>query len=344
MKLYRCASTVIILTAMCYICIDNDAVSQCVTSTLTMCCSNLIPALFPFLVLADMLIVNLRYNDLPKCIGYAYQKIFDMPQHTLPVFISGIISGYPAGASLSHDMYENGYISKSCAERLICYTNNPGPMFVVSVIGTAVFGDIKIGIALYIMHIIATLVTGILTRDKNHYIITNNPLSATKRSIAEIIETDFMKVIKICGFITIFAIINEIISNIINPSIGALIACFTEITYGITKLAEIYPYHIALPLASFSLGWSGICICLQVKSVTKYKLNLNKYIKFKLLCGTIEGIICSTYIHLNTNMFPKTPNPNSIYALCYASTIICAYILIFIYIIKVRFKQKRNCM
>ena len=74
----------------------------------------------------------------------------------------GIISGYPVGAKIINKFVEEGTCTKSEAERMLAFTNNSGPLFIIGTVGISLFGDIKIGIILFITHILACLTVGIL--------------------------------------------------------------------------------------------------------------------------------------------------------------------------------------
>lgn len=62
-------------------------------------------------------------------------------------FIMGIISGYPVGAKIVTEFRKNGDCSKAEAERLLAFTNNSGPLFIIGTIGVSMFGNTLIRIA-----------------------------------------------------------------------------------------------------------------------------------------------------------------------------------------------------
>ncbi len=49
-------------------------------------------------------------------------------------FIMGIISGYPVGASIVTEFRNSGECSKAEAERLLSFTNNSGPLFIIGTV------------------------------------------------------------------------------------------------------------------------------------------------------------------------------------------------------------------
>ncbi len=56
-------------------------------------------------------------------------------------FIMGIISGYPVGAKIVTEFRKNGDCSRAEAERLLAFTNNSGPLFIIGTVGISMFGN-----------------------------------------------------------------------------------------------------------------------------------------------------------------------------------------------------------
>ena len=77
-------------------------------------------------------------------------------------FVIGLISGYPVGAKIVSEFREKGLVSKDEGERLLCFTNNSGPLFILSSVGIALFGDTKTGLLLLCTHILACISVGII--------------------------------------------------------------------------------------------------------------------------------------------------------------------------------------
>ena len=53
--------------------------------------------------------------------------------------IMGIISGYPVGAKIACNFRKNNVCSKEECERLLSFTNNSGPLFIVGTVGITMF-------------------------------------------------------------------------------------------------------------------------------------------------------------------------------------------------------------
>ena len=79
-------------------------------------------------------------------------------------FIMGIISGYPVGAKIVTKFREDNVCTKEECERLLAFTNNSGPLFIVGTVGISLLGNVSIGIMLLIVHILASITVGIFFR------------------------------------------------------------------------------------------------------------------------------------------------------------------------------------
>ena len=49
-------------------------------------------------------------------------------------FVLGLISGYPMGAKIVTDLRTNNNCTKDEGERMLCFTNNSGPLFIIGTV------------------------------------------------------------------------------------------------------------------------------------------------------------------------------------------------------------------
>lgn len=76
----------------------------------------------------------------------------------------GIISGYPVGAKIVTNLRENNICTKEEAERLLSFTNNSGPLFIVGTVGISLLGNTTVGIILLVIHVLASITVGVCFR------------------------------------------------------------------------------------------------------------------------------------------------------------------------------------
>ncbi len=105
---------------------SKDGLSLWVTSV--------VPALLPFFIACELL----SYTDIVNFLGRKLKKImrplFNVPGEGAFPLIMGIISGYPVGAKIVTNFRKNGICTKEEAERLITFTNNSGPLFIIGTV------------------------------------------------------------------------------------------------------------------------------------------------------------------------------------------------------------------
>lgn len=132
-----------------------------------------IPSLFPFFVATEMLSYTNVVSFLGKWLSPIMIPLFGVPGEGAFAFIMGLISGYPVGAKIVSNFMEQEICTKEEAERMLAFTNNSGPLFIIGTVGITLFGNTVIGILLFITHILACISVGIflnlISKRKNTY-------------------------------------------------------------------------------------------------------------------------------------------------------------------------------
>ena len=293
-----------------YLCTDFELVAKSVKNALNIGINVLLPSLFPFFVISDLMVGILSSSK--GMAASLYKKLFKMPKSTFGVFISGIISGYPVGASAAYQLFENKIITKKDAEDLVCFTNNSGPLFIICAVGCAMLGSIRLGLVLYIIHIISAIIVGLIigrTRKVEEPSNTSYE-NKTKFELSYAIEKGFLQSIKVIGFVVFFAIIVDMLTVLgqmlyitNNAFITSLFLSFIEMTNGISAAVKNMDTESAMCIISFACSFSGLSVYFQTALVTKGKLCLKKYVIYKLFGGIIAMCLCRCYTMLSKTDF-----------------------------------------
>ena len=256
------------------------------------------------------------------------RPLFNVPGQGSFAFIMGLISGYPTGAKIVTNLRENKVCSRIEAERLICFTNNSGPLFILGFVGISIFANSEIGYLLLFTHILSAITIGIIFRfwkkdieikTKTYLPIKSNTNTNNFGNIlTESIKKSILTIVNIGGFIVLFSVIISILENckiiylfskmlnLINipENISySLLTGFIELSNGIGSLSIINFSNISnlIIIAAFLLGFGGISVILQVYSIiSKTDISIKPYILAKLLQGIIASIY--TYIFINTSL------------------------------------------
>lgn len=307
---------------------------------LTLWATAVVPSLFPFFIATELLSYTNIIHIIGKLLNKFMRPIFNVPGEGAFAFIIGLISGYPVGAKVVCKLFQDGLCTKSEAERMLSFTNNSGPLFILGTVGITLFGNSTIGFLLLSTHILACIsvgiILGIIDRFSKKNISLNiyhseknnisNSLSCSFSNLGEILGKSINSAISttllIGGFIVLFSVILSILKNShilsvlcnfvetifkcinIEPKLAnGFITGIIELTNGVKLAANVNSKLIShnIILCAFLLGFGGFSILLQVLSiVSKENLSIKPYVIGKLM----QGILAAFYTYIFINIFP----------------------------------------
>ena len=308
-----------------------------IKSGLSLWANSVVPSLFPFFVATELLMHTGIVYQLGNLLNRYMKPLFNIRGEGAFAFIIGIISGYPVGAKIAANFRKNGVLTKEECERLLSFTNNSGPLFIIGTVGILMFRNTSIGIMLFITHLLASISVGIIfrfwkTKEASTLEINSNSSykTTTKRVtfsnlgevLAESITSSISTIFLIGGFVVIFSSVISILKasgalnilsslfsplfyalNIDTSFIAPLFSGFLEITNGINTISSIACKKLSINIifTAFLLGFGGISVLLQVLSITsKTDLSIKPYLYGKLL----HGILAAFYTYIFINIFP----------------------------------------
>ena len=114
----------------------------------------------------------------------------------------------------------------------------------------------------------------------------------------------FSCVLQVGAFLIFFSALSSILSDLLtklplDASERTWIPGCLEITAGIKGAVVAFRGYSAFRLASFLCGFGGICVCMQILSITqKCELSAWKYLLAKLFQGGIALLLCEVYLRL----------------------------------------------
>ena len=128
------------------------------------------------------------------------------------------------GAKIVSNLKQQKILNIEEAERLIAFTNNSGPLFIIGTVGISLLGNINLGYTLLISHIIACLLVGIIFRNWKNYkrtVFENKTkkedkhikLSDFGEILGDSIRKSIATIVNIGGFIVIFSVIISILNS-----------------------------------------------------------------------------------------------------------------------------------
>lgn len=101
---------------------------------LSLWANSVVPSLFPFFVATELLMHTNIISHLGNILNKYMYPLFHVRGEGSFAFIMGIISGYPMGAKIACEFRKNNICTKEECERLLSFTNNSGPLFIISAV------------------------------------------------------------------------------------------------------------------------------------------------------------------------------------------------------------------
>lgn len=114
---------VFVIIAICLVVFSRTNLSA-TTNGLTLWATCVVPSLFPFFVITNLLSQTKVVSFTGKILDKFMRPLFNVPGIGGFAFVMGLISGYPVGAKIVSDFREQGLVTKDEGERMLAFTNN----------------------------------------------------------------------------------------------------------------------------------------------------------------------------------------------------------------------------
>ena len=136
---------------------------------------NVLPGLFPFMLLTKLLTELGTIFKLTKHCEKPARIIFGTPGVSFYAYFSSILSGYPIGAKIIDDLYQKKLITDKDAKKMIVFCTTSGPIFVIGAVGTIMLNSFRLGVILYASHILScsllAIIINIFSKKKEESIV-----------------------------------------------------------------------------------------------------------------------------------------------------------------------------
>lgn len=231
-----------------------------------LCLQTVLPSLFPFFVLSSLLV----QSDVPRLLSRAMAGVmyplFGVSGAGASALILGLLGGYPVGARTVAELYGRGEIGQEESEHLLAFCNNSGPGFFLGVCGTAVFSSARAGMYLYLIHVGAALVTGVLLR-RDLGLPRRKAVSRQRApfDLAAAVQGSFAAVGSVSAFVIFFMVLLRLLSLV--PALAALpplpraaLFGFVEMTNGVNALPAT---RTGFVLCAAIMNWGGLSVQAQ---------------------------------------------------------------------------------
>lgn len=254
--------------------INKTLIFNTISYSMNLWISSIIPSLFPFFVISDILIKYNITNYIPKFIKKIFTKLFNVSDNIVTIFFLSLISGFPSNARNVRSMYDMKLISDKEASHALIFTHFSNPLFILGTVSIFFLHNETLGLIILISHYLSNIILGIISRNYNAIPIINNNLNINKQenfpkifigAIKNAIDT----LLTILGTLTCFLVISAMIINSINisPYNSTILKGILEITMGLRSLSLIKISDIyKVVISSMFISFGGLSVHMQVLS------------------------------------------------------------------------------
>ncbi len=252
-----------------------------------LCISTLIPSLFPFF-LVSVLLTSALTGFRVAALG----KLLRIPKGAEALVIIGLLGGYPVGAQSVAEACRSGALHKDDAKRLLAFCSNAGPAFLFG-IGARLFPEMKYCWLLWAVHIVSSWLVAVITpggSNRSVRVPSTPPIPLTK-ALRKAIEIMAL----VCGWVVIFRVLLGFAERwflwLLPVQAQALFGGFLELAGGCCGLLGLGNLGTKFTLCSVFLGFGGLCVLLQTKSVTD-GVDSSLYLPGKITQAAVSFLLC----------------------------------------------------
>ena len=262
----------LLVTGLFWLLLDAAEVRTAVTEGLSLCTRSVIPSLFPFLAVSALL-MSLGFGEWLSGPLSGLMALYRIGGAGASALLLGLVGGYPVGARTAASLVSDGVLSKEEGERLLTFCNNSNPAFLITVLGLGVFGSVRTGMWLWLIHILSALLTGLLLarRPRRTKSAARRPAPSMppfrmvrfSSAFVAAVQSALQSMAGICAFVVFFYVLALPLRRI-GGTAATVLAGMLELFSATPRLTnDAAGFVMAAGLA----GWGGVSVHCQTMAV-----------------------------------------------------------------------------
>ena len=273
---------------------------------LRLCARTLIPSLFPFMVISELIVSTGAVRPLGKLLSRPFRWLFGISGESGCAVLLGLLCGFPVGTKSALSLFRRGRIDRAELEYLLTFSNNPSSAFLISTVGSSLFGDHAFGVRLYVISLCSALLIGIfgnLLRKRSGSslapsAVPDQSLSSPRGILCftEAVTSSALSMLYICAFMVFFSAFTGTLEHLLSgwelpDAVRALCFGFFELTGGVSRAAQCAA-PVSEYLCALAVGWSGLSVHFQMMSLCgSDTVSFRSYFPAKLVHGLLNMLL-----------------------------------------------------
>ena len=318
----------IIIVILIFICseilTESKSILDTVSFSLAIWKNNIFPSLFPFLVLSEIMVKYGMTEFIGNLLKPFMNKLFKIKSKAAFVLVMSIISGNPANAKYTRELYLNGDLNEYEATKILCFSCFANPLFILGTVSLLFLNNKEVGLLILLCHYLSNIIIGLILRnyhpsdnEKSKVSLKVAICEAHKKRISN--KTDFGSIITnalinsintlllILGVMTMCLIITTIIDNNINLNsvLQSLLNGSIEMTQGLKYISlEAIPLKLKCILSVMILSFGGFSVHLQITSIlSDTKIKYLPFLLSRIIHSLISGLLMFAFFDIWIDLF-----------------------------------------
>ena len=300
-----------VMSTFCLILIlrNAEAAVEYMGRGLLLCARTVIPSLFPFMVVSELLVESGAGEAFGRLFSRIMRRVFGLSGAGVSAVILGSMCGFPIGPRTAVSLYDRHAISREECEHLLTFTANPSSAFLVTGVGLSLFGDRRLGIILYGVVLGSAFFVGFLARfflrrptgeeKQPHYPRGFHPVGI--EAFTSAVSSSAGGMTTVCAYVVFFSAITGALGEALDGRLGemgfSLLSGLFEMTGGISAASTLSSRQIGLVLTAALAGWSGLSVHCQVIALCGGRgLSFRPYLLAKIAQGFLAGVVMAVIL------------------------------------------------
>lgn len=267
--------------AMAALILDSRTAMTAAAEAVELCFRTAVPSLFPFFVLAGMMVPWTAKVRLPWL-----RRLIKVPDGWESIFLLGCVGGYPVGAQCVAQGFGSGNLDRDSAQRMLGFCTNCGPSFLFGIVGTA-FGDPWAAVKIMGVGILSALMVGTVWPGAKvqSQAIPNIP----EVRLPEAVNQALRSMASVCAWIILGKVLLVFLTPLLPEPVRIPVTGLLELTNGCLLLPNV-AQRLKFPVACAFTAFGGVCVSMQVKSICERSgLSTRSYLPQKLTQALIAA-------------------------------------------------------
>ncbi len=313
------SAIVLFVTAATVILANPSTAAKGAADGLKLSIAVVIPALFPFTVVALFFEKSGALCWLGNKLHNLFFTLFGISGNGGTVLLLSLLGGYPIGAKLLGNMHDKNLIYTEETKLLLRFCINPSPAFCLAYIGEALLKSRTAGLYFLIANTLSCLMLTALfgnlrLKNKDYKVVQTTQKTAKiplTTAFIESVADSANIVLSITAWVTLFSCISSLLEPLLPQTAHATLSPLLEITFGATEVCKI-----GIPLYMFSIllafgGFSTLCQVWQAAG------NLHPEFSFlffnRILHGSVAALISAVLFYFFPTTMPVWSNGTEVH-------------------------------